>query len=117
MAFLISALHDNVFSTNIFNTNTFWVIPSILFAIGAVGGAFNKKNLITLLLALELMLLSASLNFIYFSVVLNDVHGQLYALIVLAVAAGESAIGLGILVITFRLKQNILFSDLNSLRG
>ena len=103
--------------TNLFPFSKLLLLPVILFTIGILGVLFNKKNLVFLLLSLELMLLAATLNFIFFSVFLNDAAGQVFALAVLTVAAAESAIGLGILVIIFRLKQTIDFSSLNYLRG
>ena len=93
------------------------LLPVILFSIGVIGVVLNRKNLIFLMLSLELMLLAITLNFIFFSVFLHDSFGQIYALMILTLAAAESAIGLGILVVTFRVKKTIDFRDLNYLRG
>lgn len=94
-----------------------FILPTTLFAIGAVGVVFNKKNLIFLLISLELMLLAITLNFVFFSIFFNSGLGQIYSLLILTVAAAESAIGLGILVVVFRLKHSIRFEELNYLRG
>lgn len=95
----------------------FFLLPTLLFVIGVLGVLLNKKNLVFLLLSLELMLLSSTVNFLFISVFFSNPVGQLFALVVLTVAAAESAIGLGILVVIFRVKQTIDFNSLNFLRG
>ena len=93
------------------------IIGAILFAIGVFGFFLNRRNLIVLLMAIELMLLAVNLNFVAFSYYLNDMHGQVFVFFILTVAAAESAIGLAILVLLFRNKSNINVDELNSLKG
>jgi NADH-quinone oxidoreductase subunit K len=82
-----------------------------------VGIFINRKNLIVLLMAIELMLLAVNMNFVAFSYFLGDMHGQVFVFFILTVAAAESAIGLAILVLLFRNKSSISVETLNSLRG
>ena len=93
------------------------VLGAILFAIAVVGIFLNRKNIIVLLMAIELMLLAVNLNFIAFSYFLGDVSGQIFVLFILTVAAAESAIGLAILVVLFRNLNTINVEDLDSLKG
>lgn len=93
------------------------VLGAILFAISVVGIFLNRKNLIVLLMAIELMLLAVNLNFIAFSHYLGDLSGQLFVFFILTVAAAESAIGLAILVVMFRNRRTIHVDDLDSLKG
>jgi NADH-quinone oxidoreductase subunit K len=93
------------------------VLGAILFAIAVVGIFLNRKNVIVLLMAIELMLLAVNLNFIAFSYFLGDVSGQIFVLFILTVAAAESAIGLAILVVLFRNLSTINIEDLDSLKG
>ena len=93
------------------------VLAAILFAIGIVGIFLNRKNLIVLLMAIELMLLAVNTNFVAFSHYLGDVSGQLFVFFILTVAAAESAIGLAILVILFRNLATIDVDDLDRLKG
>ena len=93
------------------------VLGAILFAISIVGIFLNRKNLIVLLMAIELMLLAVNLNFIAFSHYLGDMAGQVFVFFILTVAAAESAIGLAILVLLFRNKSNINVDELNTLKG
>lgn len=93
------------------------IFVSGLFLIGVLGLVISRKNLILILMCVELMLLAINLNFIVFSVFLDDILGQVFALFILTVAAAESAIGLAILVIYYRLKGSILISYINSLKG
>ena len=93
------------------------VLGAILFAIGVVGIFVNRKNLIALLMAIELMLLAVNMNFVAFSHYLNDAAGQLFVFFILTVAAAESAIGLAILVVLFRNLSTIDVDDLDSLKG
>lgn len=93
------------------------VLGAALFAISVVGLVLNRKNLIVLLMAIELMLLAVNLNFIAFSHYLGDTAGQVFVFFILAVAAAESAIGLAILVVLFRNIGGIAVEDLGELRG
>src|SRR5438046_5723229 len=93
------------------------VLGAILFAISVVGIFLNRKNIIVLLMAIELMLLAVNLNFIAFSHYLGDAAGQIFVFFILTVAAAESAIGLAILVVLFRNIGGIAVDDLGELRG
>jgi len=95
----------------------FLVLGAILFAISVVGIFLNRKNLIVLLMAIELMLLAVNTNFIAFSYFLGDTAGQIFVFFILTVAAAESAIGLAILVVLFRNLNTIHVDDLDSLKG
>ncbi len=88
-----------------------------LFALSVVGIFLNRKNLIVLLMAIELMLLAVNMNFVAFSHYLGDLHGQVFVFFILTVAAAESAIGLAILVLLFRNKASISVEELNTLKG
>jgi NADH-quinone oxidoreductase subunit K len=89
----------------------------LLFLIGTFGILFNRRNVLILLMCIEIILLSVNLNFIIFSVYLDDSLGQIFSLFVLTVAAAESAIGLAILILYFRVKGNISISDTSALKG
>ena len=93
------------------------ILGAILFAIGIVGIFLNRKNVIILLMAIELMLLAVNMNFIAFSHYLNDIAGQVFVFFILTVAAAESAIGLAILVVLFRNINTINVDDLDQLKG
>ncbi len=93
------------------------ILGAILFSISIVGIFLNRKNLIVLLMAIELMLLAVNMNFVAFSHYLGDANGQLFVFFILAVAAAESAIGLAILVALFRNLSTIHVDDLDSLKG
>ena len=93
------------------------VLGALLFAISVVGIFLNRKNVIILLMAIELMLLAVNLNFIAFSHYLNDISGQVFVFFILTVAAAESAIGLAILVVLFRSIRTINVEDLDRLKG
>ena len=93
------------------------VLGALLFAIGIVGVFMNRKNLIILLMAIELILLAVNMNFIAFSHYLNDLSGQVFVFFILTVAAAESAIGLAILVALFRNLRSINVDDLGTLKG
>jgi NADH-quinone oxidoreductase subunit K len=95
----------------------FLVLGAILFAISIVGIFLNRKNLIILLMAIELMLLAVNMNFIAFSHYLGDVSGQIFVFFILTVAAAESAIGLAILIVLFRNLNSIHVDDLDTLKG
>ena len=92
-------------------------VAAILFTIGAFGIFLNRKNVIIILMSIELMLLAVNVNLVAFSAYLNDITGQIYALIVLTVAAAEAAIGLAIVVIYFRNRGSIAVDAINSMRG
>ncbi len=93
------------------------VLGAILFAIAVVGIFLNRKNVIILLMAIELMLLAVNMNFIGFSRYLGDPAGQVFVFFILTVAAAESAIGLAILVVLFRAMRTINVDDLDQLKG
>jgi NADH-quinone oxidoreductase subunit K len=93
------------------------VLASILFAISVFGIFLNRKNLIVLLMAIELMLLAVNMNFVAFSSYYGDSAGQIFVFFILTVAAAESAIGLAILVVLFRNLRSIHVDDLDSLKG
>jgi len=93
------------------------ILGSLLFAISVIGIFLNRKNVIILLMAIELMLLAVNLNFIAFSHYLNDTAGQVFVFFILTVAAAESAIGLAILVVLFRNLKTINVDDLDQLKG
>ncbi len=93
------------------------VLGALLFAISVVGIFLNRKNVIILLMCIELMLLAVNLNFIAFSHYLNDIAGQVFVFFILTVAAAESAIGLAILVVLFRNLHTINVDDLDNLKG
>jgi len=93
------------------------ILGALLFAISVVGIFLNRRNVIIVLMAIELMLLAVNLNFIAFSHYLNDVAGQVFVFFILTVAAAESAIGLAILVVLFRNLRTIDVEDLDSLKG
>jgi NADH-quinone oxidoreductase subunit K len=92
-------------------------LGAILFALSVIGIFLNRKNLIVLLMAIELMLLAVNMNFVAFSHYLGDLNGQIFVFFILTVAAAESAIGLAILVQLFRNKSTINVDALNTLKG
>ena len=92
-------------------------LSGILFSIAVAGVFLNRKNVILLLMCVELLLLAANFNFIAFSRYLGDVNGQVFVFFILTVAAAESAIGLAILVVLFRERRTIEVEDLNTLKG
>ena len=93
------------------------ILGAILFSISIVGIFLNRKNVIIVLMAIELMLLAVNLNFIAFSYFLQDIAGQIFVFFILTVAAAESAIGLAILVVLFRNIHSINVDDLDQLKG
>ena len=95
----------------------FLILGAILFAISVVGIFLNRKNLIVLLMAIELMLLAVNMNFVAFSHYLGDLTGQIFVFFILTVAAAEAAIGLAILIVLFRNLKSIHVDDLGSLKG
>jgi NADH-quinone oxidoreductase subunit K len=92
-------------------------VAAILFTIGIFGIFLNRKNVIIILMSIELMLLAVNINFVAFSAFLGDLVGQVFALFVLTVAAGEAAIGLAILVVYFRNRRSIAVDDINLMKG
>ena len=93
------------------------VLSGLLFTIAVCGIFLNRKNIITILMSIELILLSVNINFVAFSVKLCDLGGQIFAMFVLTVAAAEAAIGLAILVIYFRNRGTIAVEDVNMMKG
>jgi len=93
------------------------VVSAVLFTLGVLGIFLNRKNLIVMLMAIELILLAVNINFVAFSAYLGDLVGQVFAMFVLTVAAGEAAIGLAILVIYFRGRGTIAVDDVNRMKG
>jgi NADH-quinone oxidoreductase subunit K len=100
-----------------FSLNILIFTTTIIFLLGAFGLVLNKRNLILILMSIELMLVAINLNFIIFSVYLDDIFGQIFALYVLTIAAAESAIGLAIFTIYFKDKQSILLDKFVLARG
>ncbi len=92
-------------------------VAAILFTLGIFGIFLNRKNVIIILMSIELMLLAVNINFVAFSVFRNDMIGQAFAMIVLTVAAAEAAIGLAILVVYFRARGTIRVEDINMMKG
>ena len=97
--------------------SSYLTLAAILFAISVAGIFLNRKNVIVLLMCVELMLLAANINFIGFSHYLNDPAGQIFVFFVLTVAAAEAAIGLAILVVLFRNRRSINVDQLNEMKG
>lgn len=95
----------------------FLILGALMFCISMAGIFINRKNVIILLMAIELMLLSVNMNFIAFSHYLGDIQGQVFVFFILTVAAAEAAIGLAILVVLFRNRQTINVADLDSMKG
>ncbi len=93
------------------------ILSAILFAISVMGIFLNRKNIIVVLMSIELMLLAVNFNFVAFSTFLNNVAGQIFVFFTLTVAAAESAIGLAILIILFRNLRSINVSDMTKLKG
>ena len=98
-------------------SSNYLILSSIIFSIGFLGIFINRKNIISILMSRELMLLATNINFIGFSNTLNDLFGQIFALFVLVVAAAEAAIGLAILTIFFKKSGSISIDTINRLKG
>ena len=92
-------------------------LSALIFTVAVFGIFLNRKNVIIILMSIELMLLSVEVNFVAFSAYLNDIAGQVFTMFILTVAAAESAIGLAILVIFFRSKGTIIVEDVSTLKG
>jgi len=97
--------------------SSYLTLAAILFAISIAGIFLNRKNIIVLLMCVELMLLAVNINFVAFSHFLGDLSGQIFVFFILTVAAAEAAIGLAILVVLFRSRSTINVNDLDSLKG
>jgi NADH-quinone oxidoreductase subunit K len=95
----------------------FLVLGAILFCLSMAGIFLNRKNIIILLMSIELMLLAVNMNFVAFSYFLEDVTGQIFVFFILTVAAAEAAIGLAILVVVFRNRRSINVDDLDAMKG
>ncbi len=93
------------------------VVAALLFTIGVFGIILNRKNIIVILMSVELMLLAVNINLVAFSSYLGDLTGQVFALFILTVAAAEAAIGLAILVVYFRNRGSIDVEDINAMKG
>ena len=93
------------------------ILVGMLFSIGVAGIFINRKNIIVLLMSIELMLLAVNTNFIAFSHYLNDITGQVFVFFILTVAAAEAAIGLAIIVVLYRNYQSINVDDINAMKG
>lgn len=98
------------------NLNYLLSVTSILFSIGVFGLVLNRKNILIIIISIELMLLAVNLNFIIFSIYLDDILGQLFVLFILTVAAAESAIGLAILIAFYKIKGTILTEKVKTLK-
>lgn len=97
--------------------NAYLIVAAILFTIGVFGVFINRKNIITILMSIELMLLAVNINLVAFSSYLNDLTGQIFTMLILTVAAAEAAIGLAILVVYFRNRGSIAVDEMNSMKG
>ncbi len=106
-----------VASTGMIGLTSYLTLAAILFAISVAGIFLNRKNIVVLLMCIELMLLAANINFIAFSHYLNDLSGQVFVFFILTVAAAEAAIGLAILVVLFRSRRTIDVEELDALKG
>ncbi|WP_419901621.1 NADH-quinone oxidoreductase subunit NuoK [Kiloniella sp.] len=93
------------------------IVAAVLFTLGIFGIFFNRKNVIVILMSIELMLLAVNINFVAFSTHMGDLVGQVFAVFILTVAAAEAAIGLAILVIYFRNRGSIAVEDINMMKG
>lgn len=101
----------------IIHLDHYLIVAALLFTIGSIGIFLNRRNMIVILMSIELMLLAVNINFVAFSQYLGDLVGQVFALFVLTVAAAESAIGLAILVVYFRNQGNIDVDDMKMMKG
>lgn len=97
--------------------NHYLTLGAILFCLGLSGFVINRKNIINLLMCIELLLLAVNFNLVAFSAYLNDISGQIFVFFILTVAAAEAAIGLAILMVFFRNRQTVAISELDELKG
>tara|TARA_Y100001960_G_scaffold33608_1_gene30040 strand:- start:133 stop:444 length:312 start_codon:yes stop_codon:yes gene_type:complete len=93
------------------------ILGATIFTIGIIGIFLNRKNLIVILMCIELLLLAVNINLVSFSIFLNDLNGQIFTLFILTVAAAEAAIGLAIIVVYYRNSGSIRVEDINTLKG
>jgi NADH-quinone oxidoreductase subunit K len=93
------------------------ILSALIFVIGVTGLFMNRKNVISILMSIELMFLSVNINFVAFSVYLNELSGQIFSILILTIAAAETSIGLAILVLYFRNKGSIEVEDISQMRG
>ena len=103
--------------TNKISVVHFLILAIVIFAIGIAGILFNRRNIINILMSIELMLLAANINFVAFSNHFSDLSGQVASIFILSIAAAEAAIGLAIVVIFYRNRSSIEIEDLNQLKG
>ena len=103
--------------TSVIGLTSYLTLGAILFAISVAGIFLNRKNIVVLLMCIELMLLAANINFVAFSHYLNDLSGQVFVFFILTVAAAEAAIGLAILVVLFRNRNTINVGELDTMKG
>ena len=99
------------------NLEHYLILGATIFTIGIIGIFLNRKNLIVILMCIELLLLAVNINFVSFSIFLNDLNGQIFTLFILTVAAAEAAIGLAIIVVYYRNSGSIRVEDINTLKG
>ncbi len=99
------------------NLEHYLILGATIFTIGIIGIFLNRKNLIVILMCIELLLLAVNINFVSFSIFLNDLNGQIFTLFILTVAAAEAAIGLAIIVLYYRNSGSIRVEDINTLKG
>lgn len=104
-------------SSDLIGMEHYLILAAILFTIGVFGIFLNRKNVIVILMSIELMLLAVNINFVTFSSYLNDLTGQIFVMFILTVAAAEAAVGLAILVVFFRNKGSIAVEDISDLKG
>lgn len=97
--------------------NHYLILAAIIFIIGMFGLFMHRKNIITILMSIELMLLSVNINFVAFSSYAGEISGQIFSIIILTIAAAETSIGLAILLVYFRNKGSIEVSDINQMKG
>jgi NADH-quinone oxidoreductase subunit K len=97
--------------------SSYLIVAACLFSLGVIGLFLNRKNVITILMCIELILLAVNINFVAFSHFLNDLAGQIFVFFVLTVAASEVAVGLAILVAFYRQRRSINIEDINTLQG
>jgi len=99
------------------NLENYLILGAIIFTIGIIGIFLNRKNLIVILMCIELLLLAVNINLVSFSIFLNDLNGQIFTLFILTVAAAEAAIGLAIIVVYYKNSGSIRVENINSLKG
>ncbi len=99
------------------DVQAYLIVAAIIFTIGVFGIFINRKNIITILMSVELILLAVNINLVAFSAYLGDLTGQVFTMLILTIAAAEAAIGLAILVVYFRNRGSIAVDEINSMRG